>query len=124
MTFASVMEKVHLTFSGRETAGELTGAHIESLQEPDSFMSVARGVLGLDEQDDEHKYIEQFGAATLEGARAAVVKALGTNMRVQFQFTSAYDFGVSLSTYDDALVVHFSGPTREDAAARRGETSS
>jgi hypothetical protein len=119
MTFAATVERANLTFSTRESAGELADSHIEQLNQSDSFLGVAQSVLRLAEGSEELAYIEQFGEPALEGVRAAMVKALGSNLRVQFQFSSAYDFAVTLSRYDDALVVHFSGPTSTDAAARR-----
>jgi hypothetical protein len=118
MTFAAAVEKANLTFSNEE-AGTITPEQLERLNEPGSFLEVASEVLGMDLEGDEMTYIAGLGDAGIEGMRAGMVRAVADGKRIQFQFSTTYDFSVTLSTYDDAFVINFGGPTREDFAARK-----
>ena len=117
MTFAKTVEIANLTFSS-EQAGTITPPQLERLNEPGTFLEVASEVLGLDIESDEMTYIGSLGAAGIEGMRAGMVRAIADGKRLQFQFSRAYDFSVTLSTYDDAFVMNFAGPSLADSQSR------
>ena len=122
LTFAKAVEVANLTFSS-EQAGTITQEQLEHLNEPGTFLQVASEVLGLDGESDEMIYIGALGDAGIEGMRAGMVKAIADGKRVQFQFSRAYDFSVTLSAYDDAFVVNFAGPSLADAQTRLSSAS-
>jgi hypothetical protein len=123
MTFAFAVERANLAFSTEEP-GTITPEHLERLSQPGSFLEVASEILQLDIDGEEMSYIGAIGDAAIEGMRASMVKAAADGKRIQWQFSTSYDFEVRLSSYDDAFVVHVAGPSRADAAARLGGQAS
>ena len=109
MPNAVMLEKLNaaMSFGAVQALADDPGDLLERLATPGSLVEVAESVLG---EDVDVSYLRDMPSALQEAIRAAVSDALQNGKAVQLQFSPAYDFGVKIWDFGDAVSVHVSGP--------------
>jgi hypothetical protein len=102
-----MVEKLAAVLS-TEIAADPDAEILGRLQEPGSLIDIAIETAGL--EGDEVTFLQGMPNTLLEGVRAIVVQALGTNKAVHVQFSPAYEFGLHVWDYGQGVSVHLSGP--------------
>ena len=73
-----------------------------------SLVDLAKSRAGLD--DDEAGYIASIPATLQEGIRATIAQAVDAGKAVHIMYSPAYEFGVQMWDYGQAVSIHLSGP--------------
>jgi hypothetical protein len=107
MPSAAMVDKL-ATVLNAEIAADPDPEILGRLQAPGSLIDIAIETAGLTE--DEAAFLQGMPNTLLEGVRAIVVQALGTNKAVHVQFSPAYEFGLHVWDYGEGVSVHVSGP--------------
>lgn len=90
---------------------------VEALGNRGTLIRVARKVLELDEKDLE--YLEAMPTALHEALRASIFDALTNGKSAQMIFVPAYDFGVKVWDYGEAISIQVEGPYEADGYSKR-----
>jgi hypothetical protein len=110
MPVAAVVQSANLALTQeavRSLHAEQSGL-IDELSRPGSLGAVAQSHLGL--SDEDRRYIEAIPNAVQESLRSAVHTAVASGKAVHLTFRPAYDFGVSVWEFGDAVGVQLTGP--------------
>ncbi len=75
------------------------------------------GIIG-----DERAYLELMPVAINEAVRVTIRTAIQQGKGVQVQFSPAYDFGLRIWDYGQAISVHLEGPYTKDTQPARLST--
>jgi hypothetical protein len=102
-----MVEKLAAVLS-TEIAADPDAEILGRLQEPGSLIDIAIETADLTE--DEVAFLQGMPNTLLEAVRAIVVQALGTNKAVHMQYSPAYEFGLHVWDYGQAVSVHLAGP--------------
>ena len=110
MPSAAMVERLAAVLN-TEIAADPDPEILSRLQQPGSLIEIAIETAGLTE--DDVTFLEGMPNTLLEGVRAIVVQALGNNKAVHMQFSPAYEFGLHVWDYGQAVSVHLAAPYPE-----------
>jgi hypothetical protein len=82
-----------------------------------SLIDLAHDFAGV--TDDERVYLDSMPYALREAVRVTIRAAIQEGKGVQVQFSPAYDFGLRIWDYGQAISVHLEGPYTEDTRPDR-----
>jgi hypothetical protein len=105
----------------RKVAPYLTHEFFEGIKNDEEIMNLVLTPGGLLDLVDvvvtdpaltaeERAYLESVPVALQEAIRATIAAAINEGKEVQVQFSPAYDFGLHLWDYGEAISVHLAGP--------------
>jgi hypothetical protein len=92
---------------------------VEALGERGNLIRVARTVLELEGKDI--GYLEAMPSALQEALRASIFDALANGKSAQMIFVPAYEFGVKVWDYGEAISIQIEGPYEAGGYSARPE---